>query len=141
MKNKLFCLVSGITVLLVLVTALSACAPKPEPEYAGKITEDILLAINEGNYGKYSEHFDEAMKEALPEDVFEQIRAQIKSGIGDYISREFWKTTEQGSYTAVYYRAKFTGETELATVKIVFQEIDGRVYVSGLWLDSPGLRK
>jgi hypothetical protein len=50
--------------------------------YADPITENILIATNEGNYTKYSEHFDATMKNALPESVFLETNAMIKSKIG-----------------------------------------------------------
>ncbi|MFC1861306.1 DUF3887 domain-containing protein [Chloroflexota bacterium] len=131
----------GIITIIVLVIALSACAEKPEPEYASSITEGILQASKTGNYAQYSEHFDEAMKNAMPESVFNQTNLAIKAKVGDYTSKEFWKVETQGQYTAVYYKAKFKQEPGDVIVKIVFQDIAGKIYVSGLWFDSPNLRK
>ena len=145
MLKRLVAIVCGILIVLVMVVVTSACAqktePKPEPEYAGSITEQILLAINENDYPKYSEHFDEAMKKAMPEAVFQETNALIKAKIGDYVSKEFWKAEDTGAYTIIYYKAKFTDEPGDVIVKVVFQETAGRIYVSGLWFDSPKLRK
>ncbi|NQE04579.1 hypothetical protein C5S32_01800 [ANME-1 cluster archaeon GoMg1] len=110
-------------------------------EYADPITENILLAMNEGNYTKYSEHFDQTMKNAMSEAVFNETNAIIKSKIGDYVSNEFWNVESKDQYTIAYYKAKFTQEPEDVIVKVVFQEIMGEMNVSGLWLDSPKLRK
>ena len=110
-------------------------------EYADPITENILLAMNEDNYTKYSEHFDQTMKNAMPEAVFNETNAIIKSKIGDYVSKEFWKVESKDQFTIAYYKAKFTQEPEDVIVKVVFQEIVGEMKVSGLWLDSPKLRK
>jgi hypothetical protein len=110
-------------------------------KYADPITGNILLAMNEGNYSKYAAHFDQTMKNAMPEAVFNETNAIIKSKIGDYVSKEFWKVKSKGPYTIVYYKAKFTQEPEDVIVRVVFQEIVGEMKVSGLWLDSPKLRK
>ena len=110
-------------------------------KYADPITENILLGMNEDNYTKYSEHFDQTMKNAMPEAVFNETNAIIQSKIGDYVSKEFWKVESKDQYTIVYYKAKFTQEPEDVIVKVVFQEIVGEMNVSGLWLDSPKLRK
>ena len=110
-------------------------------EYADPITENILLAMNKDNYTKYSEHFDQTMKNAMPEAVFDETNAIIKSKIGDYVSNEFWKVESKDQFTIAYYKAKFTQEPEDVIVKVVFQEIMGEMTVSGLWLDSPKLRK
>jgi hypothetical protein len=130
MSRSMVKLACGILIMLVIMVSASACAT--EPDYANQIAEDILLAINENDYAKFSEHFDEAMKSALPEATFQQNTSQIKEAIGDYVSKTFWKTVTEGGYTAVYYKAKFTLEDEI-TVKVVFLETEGKVYVSGLW--------
>lgn len=112
-----------------------------EPEYASSITEGILIGVNENNYAKFSEHFDENMKNTIPEAAFEQLTTFLKAVRGEYTpeSKEFWKVGTIGPATVVYYKAKFTKEED-AVVKVVFQEIEGEIYVSGLWLDSPKLR-
>ena len=129
--------------MLVMITSVSSCTPtpKPEPEYADQIAEGILLAMNENDYTRYSEHFDEQMKAAATESVFTQSNALIKTKIGEYISKEFLKTAQEGIYTSVYYKARFTQESGDVTVKVVFQETGGEVYVAGLWFDSPKLRQ
>lgn len=145
MLKRLVTIVCGILIVLVMVIVTSACVqeaePKSEPEYAGSITEQILIAMDENDYPKYSEHFDGAMKKAMPEAVFQETSALIKTKIGSYISKEFWKAEDKGVSTIVHYKAKFSGEPQDVIVQVVFQETAGRIYVSGLWFDSPKLRK
>jgi hypothetical protein len=133
--------IGGILTMLLLIMAISACNPRPEPEYADAITEGILLAMNENDYAQYSQHFTEDMKNAAPEAVFQQTNALIKAKIGSYVSKEFWKVQDEGIYTSVYYKGKFSEETGDVSVKVVFQEISGDIYVAGLWFDSPKLRQ
>ena len=97
--------------------------------------------MNEDNYTKYSEHFDQTMRNALPRAVFNETNAVINSKIGDYVSKEFWKVESKNQYTIVYYKARFIEEPKDVIVKVVFQEIKGQIKVSGLWLDSPKLRE
>ena len=130
---------SALIVLVMLVATLS-CAKLPEPEYAGSITESILIGMNENDYAKFSEHFDDAMEAAMPEAVFNQTNTAIRGKIGDYVSKEFWKAGKEAGFTTVYYKTKFTQEPEVIA-KVVFREIAGEVYVSGLWFDSPKLRQ
>ena len=108
--------------------------------YADPITENILLAINEDDYIKYSEHFSEIMKNAITESLFKGSNVLIKSKIGDYLSKEFWKTEKQGRYSVVYYKAKFSQESEVI-VKVIFQEVEDKILVAGLWFDSPKLQR
>ena len=130
-----------ILIVLTALTTLSACTKRPEPEYAAPIIKGILLAFNDNDYLKYTEHFTEIMKNAAPEAAFHQVNAMIKSKIGNYVSREFWKVENKDQYTIVYYKAKFSQEPKDVIVKVVFEEITGEIYVSGLWFDSPKLRQ
>ncbi len=109
--------------------------------YADPITEQILVAMNENDYAKYSEDFDQTMKNAMTVAVFDEKNAAIRSKIGDYVSNEFWKAESKDQYTIVHYKAKFTDEPADVTVRVVFQEINGEMKVSGLWFDSPELCK
>ena len=143
MPKRLVPAIFLIVVMLASITAMSACTsepPKPEPEYAATITESILQAINEDNYAQLSEHFTEEMKSAMPETAFQEAEAMIKDRVGDYVSKVFWKTEEQSPYTVVDYKAKFTLEPADVIVRFAFEEVNGEIYVSGLWFDSPKLR-
>jgi hypothetical protein len=133
MPRSIVKLACGVLIMLIAIAGVSACATETaEPDYANQITENILLAMNEGDYAQFSEHFDEAMKNSLPEATFQETVSQIREAIGDYVSKTFWKVQTEDGYTAVYYKAKFTLEDEV-TVKVVFLETEGKVYVSGLW--------
>ena len=108
--------------------------------YADLVTEQILVAMNGSDYASYSEDFDQTMKNAMPEAVFNETNAMITSKIGDYVSKEFWKVESKDQYTIVHYKAEFTDEPTDVAIRIVFQEINGEMKVSGLWFDSPELR-
>ena len=139
-----------IVAVIVAVAISSGCMEKSGVEvadvgqvrgYADPVTEQILAAMNGGDYAMYSEDFDQTMKNAMTETVFVETNAVIKSKIGDYVSKEFWKAESKDQYTIVHYKAKFTDEPAEVTVRVVFQEISGEMKVSGLWFDSPELRK
>ena len=131
---------------LLAVLFLSGCLNQTPVDsdqvrsYADPITESILIATNEDNYTKYSEHFDATMKKALSESVFLETNAMIKAKIGTYVSKEFWKVETKNQYIRVYYKARFTQEPDNVIVTVVFQELEGDMKVSGLWFDSPKLR-
>ncbi len=136
----------GILIMLALVTSLSACEKASEPEYgepkyAGPMTEGILTGMNRGDYTQFSKDFDRPMRDALPEANFIELRNIIKPLIGDYVSKEFWTVEEQEEQTIVRYNARYTEETADVIVTVSFQEIEGQIYVSGVWFDSPKLRK
>lgn len=134
-----------LTALLVIVVGVYVVSLTPAVDvnkvraYADPIAENILIAINESNYTKFSKDMDAAMKSAMTETVFQQTVNLIKSKVGNYISKEFSKAELQGNYTVMYYKAKYTEENEV-TVKVVFSEVGTTHYVTGLWFDSPKLR-
>jgi hypothetical protein len=145
MQGKMLKVITGIiVVMLVGVAVLPGCGksgPSGEPEYAGAIAENILQAINSGDYAPYSEHFDDQMRKAIPEDLFQKSRELIRGKIGDYISKEFVeKQVVQEIYTVVIYKAKFSEEPADVKVTVTFLETDTGVFVSGLSFVSPKLQ-
>ncbi len=110
--------------------------------YADPITEDMLLAMNEEDYDAFSEHFGDAMREAMPEEFFEEvIIGQIQATIGEFISKDYLRARRQDDGIVVIYEADFSDEPGIVTVQVFFREIEGPVYVAGLWFDSPKLRQ
>ncbi len=145
MRKHLSMLASGAIIILSLVTAMSGCNGKVElntdkvREYADPITEEMLQAANAGNYISYCAFFDDTMKAAMSEYLFSTTNTMIKSTIGDYVSKEFWKLETEGDALVVFYKANYTLEPEDVEIKVVFREIAGEMYVSGIWFDSPML--
>lgn len=147
MPNKINVLT--IIFLLLFQAGLSGCAAQSSVagneatfrNRADQITENILQAMNNDDYARYSERFDEPMKRALPEDKFLEVNQALKKKIGIYLTKEYLSMETQGIYTIVLYKAQFSDEPEGVIVRSVFSGTDGNVYVSGFWLDSPNLRK
>lgn len=133
-----------LVILLVLSIAGVAAAGADEEKFiaaAHQITDEMLTGLKENNYQKFSANFDGKMKENLTETQFRQLQANIKANIGDCISRDFVRLEKKGEYRIAIYHAAFSREPQSVVVQTVFSQIDGKVYVSGFWLDSPKLRK
>ena len=144
MQTKMFKIFAGIVAVLILVAALAGCGESEksgEPEYAGAIAERMLLAFDTGDYAAFSGYLDAVMKQAMPEDTFQQGRAFIREKIGDYISKEFVETQiVEEVYMVVIYKAKYSNEPADVKVTVTFMETDAGILVSGLYFDSPKLR-
>lgn len=130
---------------LINLFIISGClAQQPQQSevnnFADPLTENILLAMNEDNYPRFSRDFDEKMKSEFNETQFKNTIPVIKSKIGNYVSKEFMSVENQSGYTVVTYKAKFTQEPGDVIVRSVFSDINGQKYISGFWLDSPKLR-
>ena len=143
MKLKL-----AVSLLLVVILLFSfGCAAKVDVEavrsYADSMTENLLIGMNKEDYTVFSRDFDEAMKKAIPESKFSDLIAQINGKIGSYVpnSKEFERAYKTGKFVNVVYKAKFTNESSPVTVRIVFNEVNGEHKISGIWFNSPKLRK
>ncbi|MCK4368852.1 MAG: DUF3887 domain-containing protein [Dehalococcoidales bacterium] len=141
MSKSMVKVACGVLIMLITIAGASACATEmAEPDYANQIVESALQGMSDGDYAKFTEYFSPAAQSAMDETTFDEASQLIKSLIGDYIDKEFWKAEEDGEYTIVYYKANFSQEPADVIVTVYFEEIDGEMYISGFLLDSPKLR-
>lgn len=141
-------------IIIILIVALAAIGgvaywlslPQPVDElslriYSDPMTENLLLAIENGNYTEFSRDFDDAMKNALNLANFQELRSKFDSKIGDYVpgSKAFIKGERTGDFIIAYYRANYTNEPAGVTVKVVFTSGNGPARITGLWFSSPKL--
>lgn len=109
-------------------------------DIAEPMAENILLAMNENDYPRFSKDFDEKMKNGLNETEYKRKVLPIKQLIGEYEAKSFMAIGDEGQYTMVTYTAKFSQEPDDVIVRIIVREDKGRAFVAGFWLDSPKLR-
>lgn len=129
--------------VIMLIAFVVACGQKLNSseirKYADPSIENILTAMNTGDYTKYSKDFSDQMKTALPENTFISQNGIIKNKIGDYASKEFTKVDSQENYVRAIYTTKFTNEPNNVMVTVVFLKDDASHKVQGLFLSSPKL--
>lgn len=141
MSKSIVKLACGVLIMLIAIASASACATETaEPDYASQMTESALQGMSDGDFAKYIENFSPAAQSSITEADFDEATQLIKSLIGDYIDKEFWKTGEEDEYTIVYYKADFTEEPADVIITVYFTEVDGEMYIAGFWLNSPRLR-
>ncbi len=145
MKRTLAMILLGFIILSSLGCKKKPVAIKGQEReavlaYANPIADNILQALNEGNHVNYIRDFDETARNAAPENVFKQTRDLIISKIGKYVSREVSRVYKKDQYIVVLYRGKFENE-ERVRIRVIFQKIGDKNLVSGLWFNSPKLRK
>ncbi len=146
-KRASYSIIAGLIALaMVGGAAYWLSLPQPVDElslriYADPMTENLLLAFENGDYAEFSRDFDDAMKNALNLAGFQQLRSQFDSKIGDYVSgsKTFIKGERAGNYIIAYYRASYTSEPAGVAVKVVFTSDNGPAKVTGLWFSSPKL--
>jgi hypothetical protein len=132
-------------VFLVIMTLVQACTSAPKIDeaavraYADPMTENVLQAIGQNDYSKFSQDFNEPMKDAMTPTAFTQLTALLQSKVGNYQSKLFVKTQMQNGFTAVIYSAKFSNEPADVVVTVSFQIVNGKNLVGGFFLNSPKL--
>jgi hypothetical protein len=137
MSKHIVKLACGLLIMLVIIGGLAGCSKLPEPDYADQMVETTLQAMNDVDYAAFTQYFTAESKAAFSEDDFATNCQSIKTLFGDYIDKEYWKTTTPDNYTLVEYTANFSGTDEEIIVSAYFQEIDGEIYIVGFWVKSP----
>ncbi|MCX8024736.1 MAG: DUF3887 domain-containing protein [Thermanaerothrix sp.] len=107
--------------------------------YAEPMAENLLNGLFAGNYTTFSADFDEAMRKGLDEKAFADLRQTLESRLGAFKSREVSSVLESGNYYIVVYRLRFEKD-DAVTMRLVLTKAEPHL-VSGLWFDSPELRK
>src|SRR5699024_300485 len=107
------------------------------------ITEDILLAINNGDYQGFSKDFSETMKEQITEELFDSQILMVRDTIGEYQedSKEFLDVEEvDKSLRRIFYNADYSKEDDNVIITIVFDNNEENPQVEGLFFNSPELQ-
>lgn len=144
MPKSILRIACGLLIMLVVVGGLAACGDDDtpsEPDYADQITEDALQSMSDCDYATHVALYTPEAQSAITEDIFETTCPQLKDLIGDYIDKEFRSTQTQNSYIVVEYIANYSQEPDGVTVNVYFEEIEGEIYIAGIWMDSPKLRE
>lgn len=135
-KIKLFSILSILVAMSLLV---SGCG-SPDPanltdEQVTAITENILTAIDAGDYAAFSRDFSDEMLNAFPEDNFLQTKDMLASASGNYISIDTPTISNKQGYALYQFVCKY--ENEDVAVTVVF--LVGGDKVDGLFFNSPNL--
>ena len=132
-----------ITLLLILAGLLaSSCSDlqrKPaalSDEQVGEVVENILLALNQGDYAAFNRDFSEQMKAAFNEAEFGKVSQMLQETSGNYQSRSAVKLSNSDDYAI--YRLTRAYDKENVIVTVTFKVAGDKV--EGLFFDSKNLR-
>jgi hypothetical protein len=131
----------SLSALVLSMLVLSACsAPQPagltDQQVAG-VTENVLKAIDNGDYQKFTQDFSDQMNSAFSQAQFDNLRALLQKASGNYISLGTPGLTNNQGYAVYRIPAKYSNETVYVTITFLV----GGQKVEGLWFDSAALRK
>ena len=139
--RKIIALVLTLAVIILAGCSAGAGIDESFKGSVEPIAENILQGIKNNDRDSFIKDMDDKMKSAFTEESFKKMNDMLASKVGSYQSKEYWKAEKSGDYRIAYYKAKFDKEGEYVVVKVVTSEKNGTLYVSGLFFDSPNLRK
>lgn len=129
-----------VGILLVLTFLAAGCTPPSPASLADdeitRITENILSAIDSGDYESFTHDFSQEMLSAFPEDQFNQLRDLLFASSGSFLSAGKMDLSNQEDFAI--YRIRCSYQLEDVMVTVVFR-VEG-TRVEGLFFDSPNLR-
>ena len=133
-KIKLISIITILVIVLAAVPVFTGCGSVAK--YADPATENILIAMNNGDYASFIKDFDDTMKSELSEDVFPDFIASVNGQVGDYVpdSKNLNGFDINNGITTAHYTIDFKS-LEDVTLDVVFQKIDGKMMVVGLWFN------
>ena len=127
-----------VAAALLLAAAAAWAAPvgtddRQVKAVAEPILNNLLAAFKDGNYAQYSQDFDEAMREAIPEKKFQQVRDDLTEKLGKFKSKKYLGFLNQQPHTIVLWKAAFDGTQNDILIKLVLSKRQDKVAVAGLW--------
>jgi hypothetical protein len=100
---------------------------------ANPILDGILQGFKKGDYGLYSQNFDDTLKDVISKKKFMQTRNQILKSIGAYESRSYLGYLQKGKTTMVLWKGKFSNSADDVLIKLVLSRRGDQTKVLGLW--------
>ncbi len=133
-KIKLISIITILVLVLAAIPVFAGCGKVAA--YADPATENILIAMNNEDYANFSKDFSDIMKSELSEDVFADFLAAINDQVGDYIpdSKNLTGFNIENGLTTATYEINFESMEDVA-LEVVFQKIDNKMMVVGLWFN------
>lgn len=118
---------------------LQGDAEKQVLDYAAPKAENLIAGLVAGDYESFSQDFDEAMKSGMDQAAFEQLLGMFASKLGSYRSHEVSAVLQDAKFTTVAYKMIFEKD-DAVVMRVVFDNQEPH-RITGLWFDSPELRK
>ena len=133
-KIRLVAIITILVLVLVTIPVFAGCGKVAA--YADPATENILIAMNNGDYANFSKDFNDTMKRELSEDVFADFLAAVNGQVGDYVpdSKNLTGVNIENGLTTAAYKIDFESMEDVA-LEVVFQKIDDKMMVVGLWFN------
>jgi hypothetical protein len=101
---------------------------------AEPLLDNVLKAMEAGDFAAYTRNFDETMRKVSDEADFKRANAIIKMLMGSYQSRELLGFLTQKQLTIVLWKARYSDTKDDVLVRLVLSKNDDKIEISGLWM-------
>lgn len=143
--KKLFVILCSVLVMASVFIGCTKKLAEKDVEYAAPLTENILQAVEKGDYAQFSKDFSDELKKSITEGSFKTLCTSFSDKIGKYESKKFTAVAEtkkdEKIFKTVIYTAKYSKEEKDVQVTASFTENDGKILVEGIFFKSPNLAK
>ncbi len=134
-----------ILCMVAITLWLTACQGSGEvdADFAHPMAEEVLRAINEGDYETFSKNFNEEHKAQLPQ-VFEAQILPIRDLIGDYQedSKDLITAKEiDKNYVQVVYNASYSKEEGNVIITFNFNRDEENRVIEGFFMNSSKIQE
>ena len=108
-------------------------------DYAQEPAENLLDGLIARDYEQFSRDFSETMKQGMDQQAFADLLAMLDNKLGTFQSSELVTVLQDENFTTLVYRLKYERDNQVS-MRVVFDNAEPHS-ISGLWFDSPELRK
>ena len=130
--------------MLCCLLSVSALAAEPADfwqyeknieQVAEPLTEQMMQALNDEDYGRFQSRLSEKMKAALPESAFKKIANDLKGKFGSYKTKEVMSIELREEYMIVNYKGMFSQTADPVLIRTVLVQENGKTCIGGIWLN------
>ena len=150
MKKILTFIIGGLATLIIVglvvfvLTSRKQSLPPQEVEdlrsKLSPIAQNFFDGMLTDDYEKASKNFNGIMREKMPPEQLATVKNQLYEKIGGLVKQDSPDILKEGNEVVLQYKAEFEKEKNV-TIRLVFNKENDGYKISGLWFDSPKLRK
>jgi len=146
MKIKKFEVFVIASLLICTIVGCSQKVSESEVKFSNDKVENMLLAINNGDYNNFTKDLSSHSKTVFTEKEVNKTKKTIINKIGNYIpnSKKFSQGTKVSQnnkkYIVAIYDAKFKNESGKVVITVTFDD-DKKHAIEGIYFNSPKLRQ
>lgn len=107
--------------------------------YAQEPSENLIEGLTARDYAQFSRDFTDDMKQGMNEQAFNDLLSMFDTKLGTYQTNTLVTVLQDENFTTLVFQLIYEKDNEVS-MRVVFDNKEPHK-ISGLWFDSPELRK